>query len=228
MSHDHFIPDAPVDAQANRFEDAESENRRAYLECQKDYPSILEELKRREFNDVLGLGGCSLAVLDLLARQFPDKTFTGIGKIPNSIDATSSQNLPNARFVHGNFEDLQLPDNAFDAVVSAISFHQYSDPKKLFEFVFRVLRPDGRLILRDYTSNDILVWIMNHIHRPISILRGNGDFRICTLAEMGEYCKQAGMKLIKLEQQKNMRMHLVAIKKVPYVGNPWKAGIRRP
>ena len=45
----------------------------------------------------------------------------------------------------------------------------YPDPQAFFDSVKRCLRPNGRLILRDVTSdNKVLVWLMNTLEMPLA------------------------------------------------------------
>ena len=76
----------------------------------------------------------------------------------------------------------------------------------------RVLKPGGRLILRDYTSNKFVVWLMNHIELPLAHLGGHGDVKVYNCEEVQKLCRLAGLKVRKLEKQKGFRLHLVAEK----------------
>ena len=75
-----------------------------------------------------------------------------------------------------------------------------------------MLKDGGRLVLRDYTSNKFMIWLMNHIEMPLAHLGGHGDVRIYSCEEVRKMCEEAGLKVEKLEMQKEFRMHLVAIK----------------
>lgn len=76
----------------------------------------------------------------------------------------------------------------------------------------RVLRAGGRLILRDYTSSKLGIWLMNHIEMPLAHLCGHGDVKIHSCDEVSEMCRAAGLKVRKLDKQKGFRLHLVAEK----------------
>ncbi len=55
-------------------------------------------------------------------------------------------------FAVGDCEEIPFPDASFDAVLCFMSFRHYPKPERFFCNVFRVLRPGGRLILRDMTA----------------------------------------------------------------------------
>lgn len=92
------------------------------------------------------------------------------------------------------------------------SFHHYPNPTAFFESAYRVLRPEGRLILRDYTSNDFVVWLMNTFEMPLANLFGHGDVRILRVPQFREMATAVGFTVLKLEAQKGFRAHLVAKK----------------
>lgn len=74
----------------------------------------------------------------------------------------------------------------------------------------RCLRPGGRLILRDVTSdNRLLLWFMDNIELPIANMLGHGDVRAARRKTVMECCKKAGLKVEKFEIRKGMRMHCV-------------------
>ena len=75
-----------------------------------------------------------------------------------------------------------------------------------------MLRSSGRLILRDYTSNDFVVWLMNTFELPFTRLLGHGDVRVLKISEFRAMAEAAGFAVEKLEAQKGARAHLVARK----------------
>ena len=87
------------------------------------------------------------------------------------------------------------------------------NPQAFFDSVKRCLRPGGRLILRDVTSdNKILLWLMDHIELPLANLCGHGDVKIATRETVTACCRKAGLKVEKFEIRKGMRMHCVVRK----------------
>ena len=183
-----------------------------YEICKDDYPQMLEELQREPFEDVLDVGCGTGAVLELLNGEYPNKRLVGLDLTPGMIDVARAKQLDNVRFVVGDAEALPFGSQSFDAVLCSNSFHHYPHPEKFFSEAARVLRPGGRLILRDYTSNDFVVWLMNNIELPLARLIGHGDVRISKASELRALAEGAGLTLLKLEAQKGFRAHLVARK----------------
>lgn len=183
-----------------------------YEICKDDYPQMLEELQREPFEDVLDVGCGTGAVLELLNGEYPNKRLVGLDLTPGMIDVARAKQLDNVRFVVGDAEALPFGSQSFDAVLCSNSFHHYPHPEKFFSEAARVLRPGGRLILRDYTSNDFVVWLMNNIELPLARLMGHGDVRISKVSELRALAEGAGLAVLKLEAQKGFRAHLVARK----------------
>ena len=190
----------------------ESDHAGIYEICKDDYPQMLEELQSESFEDVLDVGCGTGAVLELLHGEYPEKRLTGLDLTPRMIEVARAKQLENVRFIVGDAEALPFESRSFDAVLCSNSFHHYPHPERFFAEVARVLRPGGRLVLRDYTSNDVAVWLMNNIELPLARLLGHGDVRILKLSELRALVEESGLTLLKLEAQKGFRAHLVARK----------------
>ena len=139
-----------------------------YEMCKDDYPQMLEELALEPFEDMLDVGCGTGAVLELLHGEYPGKHLTGLDLTPKMIEAACAKQLGNVRFVVGDAEALPFEPQSFDAVLCSNSFHHYPHPERFFAEAARVLRPGGRLILRDYTSSDFVVWLMNTFELPLA------------------------------------------------------------
>ena len=190
----------------------ESDHAGIYEICKDDYPQMLEELQSESFEDVLDVGCGTGAVLELLHGEYPEKRLTGLDLTPRMIEVARAKQLENVRFIVGDAEALPFESRSFDAVLCSNSFHHYPHPERFFAEVARVLRPGGRLVLRDYTSNDVAVWLMNNFELPLARLLGHGDVRILKLSELRALAEESGLTLLKLEAQKGFRAHLVARK----------------
>lgn len=183
-----------------------------YKMCKDDYPPVLEELKKYPFEKLLDVGCGTGSMIELLVKEFPDKNYVGIDLTPRMIEVAQKKQLANCEFMVGDSEHMPFENDMFDVLICTNSFHHYPSPQSFFNECSRVLKTNGKLILRDYTSNKLIVWLMNHVELPLAHLVGHGDVKIHNCDEVEEMCKKAGMKVIKLEKQKGFRMHLVAEK----------------
>lgn len=190
----------------------ETDHAGIYEMCKDDYPPMLAELEIDPFDNVLDVGCGTGPVIELLAKKYPEKHFVGLDITPAMIEVAQSKGLSNAEFLVGDAENLPFGDEDFDAVLCSNSFHHYPNPGAFLREAYRVLRPSGKLILRDYTSNDVVVWLMNTFEMPLARLAGHGDVRILKMREYRELVEAAGFAIEKLVAQKGFRAHLVAKK----------------
>ena len=188
----------------------ESNQAGIYEMCKKDYPDILEELEREPFTDVLDAGCGPAPMISLLSEKYPQKHYVGLDLTPAMIEQAEKKHIPNATFVVGDCENLPFADESFDVIICTNSFHHYPNPQAFFDSVKRCLRPGGRLILRDVTTdNKVLLWLMDKIELPLANLCGHGDVKIATRELVMECCKNAGLTVEKFEIRKGMRLHCV-------------------
>jgi ubiquinone/menaquinone biosynthesis C-methylase UbiE len=70
----------------------------------------------------------------------------------------------------GRAEEMPVESNSVDLVVTQSSLHEWDSPQKAFSEIFRVLRPGGALILKDYNRKWLSGWkrnlfkIFHHLH----------------------------------------------------------------
>ena len=191
----------------------ESDQAGIYEICKDDYPYIAAELDKEEYHDLLDCGCGTGPMISLLYEVDSKKHYTGLDITPRMIEVAKAKNLSGVDWVVGDCEDLPFEENSFDVIICSNSFHHYPNPQKFFYSVKRVLRPNGRLILQDYTAPSVVLWLMNHTEMPIANLFGHGDVKAYSLNEIKAFCNKAELKIDNLEASKNFRMHLVARKK---------------
>lgn len=64
--------------------------------------------------------------------------------------------IENAHFVESEIEDLPFENNIFDVVISNCTINHSKDKPKVFQEIYRVLRPTGRAVISDVISMDKL------------------------------------------------------------------------
>ena len=184
-----------------------------YVRVNADYPEIMEELEKEPCADILDCGCGSGALIAALFARYPEKRYTGIDLTPKMIEVAGARGLDGPRFLVGDCENLPFEDASFDAVICSHSFHHYPEPQRFFNSVFRVLRPGGRLILRDNTGSRWFLWYSNHIGIPLShLLSDMGDVKYYSRKEVEDFCRSAGLAFELFEERPNHKMHCVARK----------------
>lgn len=195
---------------AEKFDDNDPS---VYNMCRKEYPEILEELEKEEFHDILDAGCGTGAVLYLLNQKYPDRHYTGIDLSDKMIEVAKRKKMQGVDLVCGDCEKLPFEDNSFDAVICSMSFHHYPNPQLFFKNVFRVLRPNGRLILRDMTGSAAMLWFVNHIEVTLfHKLLHKGDVHTYSRREIQKLCEDSGLQMERFEQRKGFRLHSVCRK----------------
>ncbi len=191
----------------------ETDEAGVYRMCRKDYPDVLSELEKEPFTDLLDCGCGTAPMLELLKKKYPDRHYTGIDLTPQMIEVARAKHMPGVELVVGDCEKLPFPDSSFDAVICCQSFHHYPIVQDFFDSVSRVLRPNGRLILRDMTAKTAPVrWFFNHVEMPVINLAGHGDVHVYGVDEVRRLCAKAGLSLERGEKRGFFRLHCVARK----------------
>lgn len=87
-----------------------------------------------------------------MSASTPGVKLVGIDLAQTMVQKSRKKMSGNASvsFVQADAHDLPFADDAFDAVVSASSWHYFTSPHRVLEESVRVLRPNGRFILLDW------------------------------------------------------------------------------
>ena len=136
-------------------------------------------------------------------RKAGDAVLTGLEISPDMIKLARK----NARdygfegrvdYVQGNAMKMPFGDSSFDAVFSNGSLHEWEDPKKVFNEIYRVLKPGGKYCIIDLQRdiNPVVRTLIKMSVKPREIRPGfitslNAAY---TVEEMREIIKHTNLK----------------------------------
>ena len=143
--------------------------------------------------------GCGTgALLDRLARAYPDARLAGLEPVPEMLAAARGR-LPASVDLHECWaEHLPFDSGCFDVVVSSSALHYAHDPEAALSEMRRVLRPGGRVVVTDW-CDDYLACRLCSIY--LRVFR-RAHFRAFTQRECDLLLRRAGFVDVLVERYK--------------------------
>lgn len=122
-------------------------------------PMMVAELRAGEKVLDLGSGG-GIDVLLSARRVGPTGFAYGVDMTDEMLDLANANKakagVTNVEFLKGTIEDVPLPDNAVDVVISNCVINLSADKPAVLAEMFRVLAPGGRVGVADVVAEDHL------------------------------------------------------------------------
>jgi arsenite methyltransferase len=161
-------------------------------------PTALAQLKPGETVLDLGSGG-GIDVLLSARRVGPNGKTYGLDMTDEMLalanDNKRKAGIDNIEFLRGEIENIPLPDNSVDVIISNCVINLSADKDKVLREAFRVLKPAGRFAVSDVvTRGEILPEIRQSVLAWVGCIAGaldENDYRSKLMA--------AGFELIEVE-----------------------------
>jgi ubiquinone/menaquinone biosynthesis C-methylase UbiE len=99
----------------------------------------------------------------------------------------------NVTFREGSATELPFAESSFDAVVTRLAVHHFQEPRRVFDEMFRVLRPDGTLIVADVVSSENAE--ESALQNAIETLRDPSHVRMLAPSELLSEVEGAGFRI---------------------------------
>jgi arsenite methyltransferase len=168
-------------------------------------PTALAKLEPGEVVLDLGSGG-GIDVLLSARRVGPTGQAYGLDMTDEMLalanENRSKSGLTNVEFLRGEIENIPLPDNSVDVIISNCVINLSADKDRVLREAFRVLKPGGRLAVSDVvTRGEIAPEIRQSVLLWVGCIAGALD--------ENEYCAKlsaAGFEQVELEPTRIYRV----------------------
>lgn len=117
--------------------------------------NVIKELKKYAPTGTLVDVGCGSGhLLVQIAEQFPNLHLIGIDLSSNILEKAKKRavekNFEKIEFRISNAEELPFSDNSIDFLISTLSLHHWTNPQKILNEFYRVLKPSAVFLIFDF------------------------------------------------------------------------------
>jgi ubiquinone/menaquinone biosynthesis C-methylase UbiE len=188
-SHEERIREA-FTRQAGTFEDE-----RLNVAFTSGLPWLLSYVEPRRDDTVLDVAAGTGLVARALAADVAHVTAVDstAAMIEQGRARAGAEGHTNLDFVSGSAEDLPFADASFTLVVTRFSLHHFADPTPAVDEMVRVLRPGGRIVVKDLvaSADSGVAARQDHVER----LRDPSHVRMPPRGAVRDWLRQHGLQV---------------------------------
>jgi len=142
------------DEHAEKFvKSMEKQIKTRYEPFAKKIAKIYEKYSVKENPNIIDLACGPAFLLMEIQKKIPNASLLGIDSSEKMLSHAKlkieQHGVQNIEFKQGMAESIPIEDNSISVVTCLNSFHDFQDPKKALSEVYRVLKNEGILILKD-------------------------------------------------------------------------------
>lgn len=119
---------------------------------------LVDMMEVKKNDKILDLGTGTGYIAFPLAEQYRTSTVIGLDIVTetlkrNAIKAEKS-NISNLQFISYEGNIFPFSDNSFDIIIARYTLHHFPNIMQSFKEIYRILKPNGKLIISDPTPNE--------------------------------------------------------------------------
>jgi ArsR family transcriptional regulator len=142
-----------------------------------------------DLGDVLDVASGDGALAELLAPRARTISCLDISKRVVDAGRKRLQHFSNVSFEPGDMHELPVADESFDTILLMHALTYTTQPQKVFNEAYRVLRPAGRLLA---------VTLQKHAHKSAVSAYNHLNLGF-TEAQLRKFCTQAGLEPLSIQ-----------------------------
>ncbi len=119
------------------------------------YSEVLKRLRESSFDSLADIScGTGNMLAEIIGTFGTEKTLYGVDLSPNSAEIARKKTSGKAVIIVGDAETIPIDSSQVDIALNMHSFHHYPNPIKALKEIYRILKPNGKLILveNDYPT----------------------------------------------------------------------------
>lgn len=192
-----------------KFEFEKCFTEKNYYEMQtvnnKQLNLLINMVDAQENDTIIDLGTGSGYVAFSIAEKYNGTNIIGLDIVTETLKRNTQKaidnNFCNLRFVSYDGSNFPFSDNSVDKIITRYALHHFPELKESLKEIYRILKPNGKLIISDPTPNDNDT---NQFVDRFMQMKADGHIKFYHINEYKEMLKSIGFHFV-LNETTNIR-----------------------